>query len=508
MSSLLQITHLSKRFQATQALEDVSFSVEPGEVHALMGENGAGKSTLAKIIAGVVTADSGEIRLDGQLVTIDSPLRAQALGVGMVFQELDLFPHLTVAENMAIGNRGVDQGFFTDPSKLSSWCSPFLDRVKLRIAPQTPLRNLSIGQVQLVAIARALSMQARIILMDEPTSSLSDDSVEALFSLIAQLKSQGISIVYVSHKMAEVLRISDRVTVLRDGKYVGTRRACELGLDDLITMMVGRKLDRRERVGHGRSGETLLSVRELKTDYVSGVTFELSPGEVMGIAGLVGAGRSEIGAALFGLHRRRGGEVFLSGSSYAPGSPHEAITRGFCLLPEDRRWEGIFPHMSLTDNATMAVLPQHRHLGMLSGNSQRRATDSYRSQLAVAAPPQTLITALSGGNQQKIVLARWLMANPAVLFLDEPTRGIDVGAKEQIYGIVEQLAAEGKGIVLVSSELPELFRCCDRILVMREGRQAGILRTSETTQEEVLSLAIGCEEQVVVPGQKQTSTGA
>ena len=496
MPPILEVTGISKRFQATQALCDVDFSVEPGEVHALMGENGAGKSTLAKIIAGVVTPDSGEIRMQGEIVRIDSPSRAQELGIGMVFQELDLFAHLTVAENMAIGNRGIDEGFFTEPRKLSAWCAPFLDRVKLSVDPQTPLKELSIGQVQLVAIARALSMNARVILMDEPTSSLSDDSVEALFALIAELKSQGISIVYVSHKMAEVLRISDRVTVLRDGKLVGCRPARDLGLDDLIAMMVGRKLERRERTGHVRCGETLLEVSGLRTDYLSGVDFQLCPGEVLGIAGLVGAGRSELGAALFGLRRLRGGEVLLRGSRFAPANPQEAIAQGFCLLPEDRRWQGIFPHMSLTDNATVSVLMQHRRHGLLSSASQRSATDAYRSQLGVAAPAETFITALSGGNQQKIVLARWLMAKPAVLFMDEPTRGIDVGAKEQIYGIVEQLAAEGKGIILVSSELPELFRCCDRILVMREGHQAGVLRTEETTQEEILALAIGCARQL------------
>jgi len=495
MTSLLEVTQVSKRFGGTQALRDVNFSVEPGEVHALMGENGAGKSTLAKIIAGVVTPDAGEIRIDGEVVTIDSPVRAQRLGVGMVFQELDLFPHLTVAENMAIANRGIQERVFVNSRELSAWCSQFLRRVKLEVEPHTLLRDLSIGQVQLVAIARALSMNARIILMDEPTSSLSDDSVEALFELIAELKSQGISIVYVSHKMAEVLRIADRVTVLRDGMFVGTKKASELGLDDLITMMVGRKLERREKAHHVRAEDILLDVRGLQTEYLSDVKFQLRAGEVLGIAGLVGAGRSEVGAALFGLRRGLRGEVVLKGKPYRARNPEEAIRNGFCLLPEDRRREGIFPHMSVTDNATVAVLKQHRSRGLVSSKSQREITDSYRGQLAVAAPQEALISALSGGNQQKIILARWLMAKPSVLFLDEPTRGIDVGAKEQIYGIIDQLAAEGKGVILVSSELPELFRCCDRILVMREGRQAGVLTTAETTQEEVLAIAIGCGPQ-------------
>ena len=307
-----------------------------------MGENGAGKSTLSRIIAGVTLPDSGEIRVSGERVTIDHPQRARQLGIGIVFQELDLFPHLSVAENMALANPAVRERFLVRASSLHAWCTGFLRRVKLSVDPATPLGRLSIGQAQLVAIARALSMNARLILMDEPTSSLAEDSVEALFELIADVKQKGVAIVYVSHKMAEVQRIADRVTVLRDGSLIGTKPARDLTIDELITMMVGRKLERRERVERSRAGEVLLNVRDVRTKFLSAVNFELRAGEVLGVAGLVGAGRSELGATLFGLRKLLSGTIELRGEAYRPANPQAAISEGFCLVPEDRRWEGLF----------------------------------------------------------------------------------------------------------------------------------------------------------------------
>ena len=488
MPPVLEARNVSKRFQGTQALRNVSFSLEAGEVHALMGENGAGKSTLAKIFAGVVTPDDGKIVVRGANVVIDHPLRAQQLGIGIVFQELDLFPHLTVADNIAIGNPAARESVIVRKSELEAWCSTYLKQVKLSVRPDTLLRELPIGQVQRVAIARALSMNSHVLLLDEPTSSLTEDGVESLFDLIAQLKQNGVAFVYVSHKMAEVSQIADRVTVLRDGVLVGTRKTSELSPDDLITMMVGRKLDRNERPQRDRGPEIVLDVRGLTTEFISDITCQLYAGEVLGVAGLVGAGRSELGAALFGMHKRVKGQVQLKGKIFDPASPAEAIRLGLCLLPEDRRWEGIFPKMSVRENATIAVLER---LGRKRFRKEVQRTQEYQKKLAVSSSPDVAISSLSGGNQQKIILARWLLAEPAVLFLDDATRGIDVAAKEQIYSIIDELACQRKGIILVSSELPELWRCCDRILVLQEGRQAGIVTTAKSTPEEVMRLATG-----------------
>lgn len=493
MTSLLEIQHVSKCFQATQALKDVDLRVASGEVHALMGENGAGKSTLSKIIAGVVSPDSGDIAWQGKKVDIKSPSHARQLGIGMVFQELDLFSHLTIAENMAIANPAARERFLVRPRQLESWCAGFLKQVGLNADPHTSLRDLSIGQVQLVAIARALSTNARLLLMDEPTSSLAEDGVESLLELIGQLKSQGVAIVYVSHKIAEVQRIADRITVLRDGILIATRRAKEVNSKELIAMMVGRSLEQRERPARETRSQVLLDVQGLSTDFLAAISFQLRAGEVLGLAGLVGAGRSELGAALFGL-RQVHGESSLNGHAYRPQTPAHAIEEGFCLVPEDRRGEGIFPRMSVMENATLGVLSSFAKYGLVDGTREREAEASYRGSLSVVtASPDIPAAFLSGGNQQKLLIARWLMSDPKVLFLDEPTRGIDVGAKEQIYALIDELAAQGKGVILASSELPELFRCCDRIMVLHEGRQAEILNTADTSQAEIMTLATGVQ---------------
>jgi ABC-type sugar transport system ATPase subunit len=488
MPPVLEARNISKRFQGTQALWKVSFSLDRGEVHALMGENGAGKSTLAKILAGVVIADEGELFVSGESVVIDHPLRAQALGIGIVFQELDLFPHLTIAENLAIANPAAREKVIVRKRNLSAWCSTFLAQVRLDVPSNTLLRNLAIGQIQRVAIARALSLNSRVLLLDEPTSSLTEDGVQSLFELIAQLKRDGVSFVYVSHKMAEVRQIADRVTVLRDGMLVGTRNASDSTSEELITMMVGRKLDRHERTDRGCRTNVVLDVRNLTTAFLSNINFTLRAGEVLGVAGLVGAGRSELGATLFGLRKTTSGHIQLNGHSFSPNSPAQAIREGMCLLPEDRRWQGIFPKMSVRENASIVVLSRWGS-GRFRIEAQRVA--EFQKKLAVSSSPDVRIASLSGGNQQKIILTRWLLAEPVVLFLDDATRGIDVAAKEQIYTIIDELASSGKGVILVSSELPELWRCCDRILVLREGRQAGIVTTADSSQEEVLRLATG-----------------
>jgi ribose transport system ATP-binding protein len=490
MAPILEARGISKRFQATQALDKVDFSVERGEVHALMGENGAGKSTLAKIFAGVTIPDEGETYFDGERVAISDPKRARDIGIGIVFQELDLFPHLSVADNIAIGNSKAKEQFFVRRSNLDEWCAQFLRQVQLDIDPDTNLTKLSISQVQLVAIARALSLGARVIFFDEPTSSLAQGDASRLLALIKELRVRGVSSVYVTHKMKEVQQIADRVTVLRDGKYVGTRAARGLSTDELVHMMVGRHVEVLERRAHGNSQEDIvLEVRNLETDFLRGITFSVKAGEVLGIAGLVGSGRSELGAALFGMRKLGAGSVLLKGKAFAPADPRQAIDQGFGLLPEDRKSEGLFPQLSIRENTTISVLHRFRRMDRVRAETARVAefTEKFGMRSHIEAP----IATLSGGNQQKMMLARWFMADPAVLFLDEPTRGIDVGAKQEIYKLIEDMAAKGKAIVLVSSELPELWRCCDRILILNAGHQAKIVDPSVATPEEVLKLAAG-----------------
>jgi ABC-type sugar transport system ATPase subunit len=486
MAPVLEARNISKRFEGTQALHGASFSLEFGEVHALMGENGAGKSTLSKILAGVCIPDEGEIFIEGAKVIIDHPLRAQELGITMVFQELDLFSQLTVAENMAIANPAAREGTIVRTHELEAWCESYLQQVSLDVRPHKLLRDLSIGQIQRVAIARALSLKSRLVLLDEPTSSLTDDGVESLFQLIARLKSQGVAFVYVSHKMAEVARIADRITVLRDGKVVGTKFSSELSTDELISMMAGRKLNRNQRPERTICDDVVLKVQNLSTNFLSNISFELRAGEILGVAGLVGAGRSELGAALFGLRKELQGEIVVDGKPYHPQNPADAIRRRLCLLPEDRKSEGVFSQMSVRENASIAVV--HR---LRVGHSEAKEVDVLQNRLAISAKPDAPISTLSGGNQQKIIFARWLLAEPRVLFLDEPTRGIDVNAKEQMYGMIDNFAAQHNAVILVSSELPELWRCCDRILVLHEGQQAGIVTPKESTQEDVLRLATG-----------------
>jgi len=491
--TLLEAARVDKHFGGVAALRSASLEVRAGEVHALMGENGAGKSTLARIVAGAVRADAGSFRVAGRPAAIASPVDAQRLGIGIIHQELDLFPNLTAGENMAIGNLWFREGAWAGFRRMEEFCRPFLEQVGLACDVRQPAASLSIGQRQLLAIARALSMNARLLLMDEPTSSLFDDAVERLFGLIRGLRGRGVSVVYVSHKMDEIFRISDRVTVLRDGQTVGTREAASTSPAELIRMMVGRELDLTSGARQGARGDAALEVEDLSTSRLRHVSFTLHRGEVLGVAGLVGAGRSELGAALFGLDPILGGSLKLGGARLAARSPREAMRRGIGLVPEDRRTEGLMMSLSVRENASLATLDRIARLGFVRSARESAALQSVAQQLALHCPsPAASVSHLSGGNQQKVLLARWLLLHPEVLFLDDPTRGIDVAAKQDIYRIVEELASAGKAVMLVSSELSELLRCCHRILVLREGRVTAIYDASEATQEKIMASATGC----------------
>lgn len=487
---ILDVREVEKRFAGVHALQGASFSLFAGEVHALMGENGAGKSTLAKVIAGSVMPDRARFLIDGNPVVIGNPREAQSLGISMIYQELDLFPHLTIAENLAIGNPQFKDKIPVRLGNLDSFAEPVLRQVGLNCSPRRQIGSLSTGEKQLVAIARSLSMNARIIIMDEPTSSLFDDSVERLFELIAALKKNGIAIVYVSHKMSEIFRICDRVTVMRDGQTIGTRLVQETNVSELVRMMIGKEWRAAERKAARSHDEVLLSFDGVTTSKLKNISFSLRKGEVLGIAGLLGSGRSEIGAALLGVDRITNGRITLRGKLASNTSIRKAFDSGIRWLPEDRKLDGLMMRMSILENATIADLASMSTFGFISGVGERKSVVSSFAALSMkASSVDRPVETLSGGNQQKVLIARCLLSNPDLLFLDDPTRGIDVGAKEDIYGIIEQLAAQGKGILLVSSELPELLRCCDRILVMREGATVAELDTANTTQEDILTLA-------------------
>ena len=490
MADVLQAADVSRHFGGVFALRNARFTLRPGEVHALVGENGAGKSTLAKILAGSVVPDTARISIDGRPVTIANPLDAQRHGIGIIYQELDLFPHLTAGENLVIGNLRFPEGRLVSFRRMEAFCRPFLQQVGLECGVDRLVESLPIGHMQLLAIARALSMNARIILMDEPTSSLFDDAAERLFGLIRGLKERGVSIVYVSHKMDEILRIADRVTVLRDGETAGTLDSASITAGEIIRLMVGRDLQVAVPAVRPGREETLLSVENLTTARLRRVSFDLRRGEVLGVAGLVGAGRSELGAALFGLDRIHSGSIRFRGAPLIPRSPREAMRRGIGLVPEDRRQQGLMMTMSVLENGTLAVLPRMQKWGWIRGRQERGALEPVGRQMALDCPSlHAEAGALSGGNQQKVLLARWVLLNPDVLFLDDPTRGIDIAAKQDIYHIIDELAAAGKGIILVSSELPELLRSSHRILVLSEGRVTAVYDAKEATQEKIMAAA-------------------
>ena len=488
---LLRARGIVKHFGGVKALRGVDVDVFAGEVHAVMGENGAGKSTFGKIIAGAIGATAGEIEFDGRPVQICNPIDAQRLGIAIIFQELDLFPHLSIAENTIIRNLAFPEGIRVSHKRMRAFCEPWLEKVGLNTDPATMVGDLHIGHQQLVAIARALSMNARVIVFDESTSSLTEEFVDGLFALIDTLRKDGVACVYVSHKMDEIFRISDRITVLRDGEYVGTRLASETNHGELVTMMVGHAVTGKERAQSHATDQPLLQVDNLKTQLLKGVSFTLHRGEVLGLAGLVGAGRGEIGRSLFGLEHVTGGTMKLQGREIRPRAPRNAINEGVGFLPRNRKVDGLMMQMSVRANQSLASLRRFSTVGLLRLKSEAQATDEVASRTRLkAASPHIEVNSLSGGNQQKTLLARWLMVDPDVYFLDDPTRGVDVGAKEDIYTLIEELAAKGKGVLLVSSELPELLRCCDRILVLNQGSQAAVVDADSTSQEEILHHAM------------------
>lgn len=490
MMPLLVLRDISKSFPGVQALDGVSLSVDGGTVHALMGENGAGKSTLMKCLFGVYEKDAGEIFFEGEPVDFKNSKDALQGGVAMVHQELNQALDLTVSENIWLGRFPKKYGIFISEKEMQRATEEVFAELGIYENPRAKMKELSVSRRQMVEIAKAVSYGSKIIVFDEPTSSLSETEAEKLFEIIALLKSRGCGIIYISHKMEEILKISDKVSIMRDGRLIETHDAKAITTEKIINLMVGRELKERYPEKTAKIGEALLEVNSLSGKKIpNNVSFLLRRGEILGIAGLEGSGRTEILECLFGL-REKTGEIIKNGEKIANKNPREAMKNGFALITEERRKTGIFSILSLTENATISSLKKYGKGLLISKKRQEAATEECIKSMRVKAPSQSVkIESLSGGNQQKIILGRWLLRSPEILLLDEPTRGIDVGAKYEIYKLILELANDGRGIILVSSEMPELLGISDRILVMSAGRAAGELAISEATQEKIMALA-------------------
>ena len=490
---LLEMRGICKYFPGVKALDGVDFRLRRGSVHALMGENGAGKSTLMKCLFGMYEKDRGEVLLEGERVDFKNPVDALRHGVAMVHQELNQALSRTVMDNIWLGRYPTVGGVVVSERKMLQDTGKIFKSLGITVDPRRIMSTMSVSDRQMVEIAKAVSYDARVIVFDEPTSSLNDREVGHLFRIIRMLRERGCGIIYISHKMEEILAISDDVTVMRDGRWVATERATDLNIDTIIRLMVGRTLENRFPEKTNRPAEPILEVRGLRARHnpLRDVTFTLRRGEILGVAGLAGAGRSELLETLYGIAARDGGEIIKEGQVIENRSPREAIRNGFALLTEERRATGIFGVLSIRENTTVASLSRYLSGGLfLSEGKRRRATEQMIRSMQIKTPTQrTQIRTLSGGNQQKVILGRWLLTEPDILLLDEPTRGIDIGAKYEIYRLMIELAEQGKAIMMVSSEMPELLGVCDRILVLSGGRLSGEVMAADTDQEEIMALA-------------------
>ncbi len=496
---ILRVDGISKGFPGVQALKDVHLEVRAGEVLVLVGENGAGKSTLMKILSGIYSRDEGTILFEGREVELTSPLQAQQLGITIIHQEMNLMPDLTVAQNIYIGREPRTAGFLSEGA-LNRRTAELLQRLGIDLDPRQLVEELTVAKQQMVEIAKALSFDAKVLIMDEPTSALTDSEVETLFALIEQLKARGTGIVYISHRMDELRRLADRVTVLRDGTYIGSLEKSEISIPRIIEMMVGRAIDEGARpTAHAHQDEpVVLDVQGLSTKtLLKDVSFRLHRGEILGFAGLMGAGRTETARAIIGADRRDGGRIAIGGREVRIGQPADAVKHGVGYLSEDRKLLGLMLDQDVTFNTVLASLSSYANaIGWMGDGKARKQTKQYVQQLRVKTPSVgQIVGLLSGGNQQKVVIALWLMRDCDILSFDEPSRGIDVGAKEEIYRLMQQLAASGKSIIVISSELPEILRVANRIVVFAGGQITGTLRNEEATQEKIMHLAAHGEEE-------------
>ena len=493
MAALLEVSGISKSFPGVRALHEVGFSVDRGEVVALLGENGAGKSTLMKILAGVQPADRGEISIDGKMVKVSSVEEGLAQGIALIHQELNLATNLSVGANIFLGREPKKRGLI-DEKTIAAESRKYLDKVGLDVPPETLVGDLTIGKQQLVEIAKALSTDARILIMDEPTSSLSQRETGRLFEVVKDLRGNGVSIVYISHRLAEVIELADRVVVLRDGENAGELKKGEVTHDTMVSLMVGRDLSQFYAHMPLDAGEMVLSVSGLRTPVHPGheLNFELKAGEIVGLAGLVGAGRTELLESLFGIAPAVGGTIEVNGAAVTISNPRDAIEAGLALVPEDRKQQGLILDMAVADNLSLASLERDQRKGFLNFDAENAISKEMVERMRIKTPSdRQIVRFLSGGNQQKVVIGKWLAMKPGVLLLDEPTRGIDIGAKQEIYALMEELAEQGVAILFVSSEMEEVLGMADRVLVMHEGQLTGELKRDQMSEEAILHLATG-----------------
>jgi rhamnose transport system ATP-binding protein len=493
---LVDLRGITKTYGGVHAVSDVSFSIARGETHALVGENGAGKSTLVKILTGVIHPDEGSILVDGEPQRIADPQAAYRLGIVAMYQEPTVFQDLSVAENVFAGRQPRGPLHTVAWRRMRSEAGHILDELGVDFGPDTPVRGLGVADRQLLEIAKALSSNARLLIMDEPTAALSPNEVERLFATVRSLRDRGVAIVFISHRLEEVTAIADVVTVLRDGSHVATLPASELAHDEVVRLMVGRSLDALFPKEDAEIGGVVFKAESLRRRGVfSNVSFELRRGEIVGLAGFVGAGRTEVARAIFGIDRIDGGRITVDGRRFRPRSPRAALRRGIAYLPEDRLHQGLVQQMSIASNTSMAVLPKLTPGGLLRPRRERALARRFMEQMRIRATSVAqVVRSLSGGNQQKVVLSKWLAANPRVLILDEPTHGVDVGTKADVHRTISGLAAQGLTILLISSELLEVLGMSDRVLVMREGRLVAELSREEATEERVIEAAAGIAE--------------
>lgn len=496
---VFEMKDITKAFNRNVVLDGVSISIKPGEVRALMGENGAGKSTLMKILGGIYSADSGAIYMEGKEVSIQSVEDARKHGVSFIHQEITNIPEMTIAENIFLGREPQNYMKMVDYRRMKREAQSALDALGLGLDAGALIRGLSVAQQQMIEIARAVNEGAKILILDEPTASLSKSETDNLFLQMKRLKEAGVAMIYISHRMEETFKVCDTVTVLRDGSFIGTRNTAETSENELISMMVGREFNNMYGNKRVTGKEVILEVKNLTTDKVKDISFTLKKGEILGFSGLVGAGRTELALALFGIDPIRSGEICMEGRRLNIKKPQDAIRAGIALVPEERKEQGLFLSHNIAANLTFQVLPQFIHHLRINKKREREIVDEFKQKLSIKmASEEQASGELSGGNQQKIVISKWLAAAPKVLIMDEPTRGIDVGAKSEIYKLMHSLAEAGVSIIMISSELPEIINNSSRIVVMREGKITGILdqAETETSQEKIMSYAVGGENLV------------
>lgn len=490
----LEMKGISKAFSGVQALDNVELKVYEGEVLALLGENGAGKSTLMKILSGVYTKDKGSIFINEEEVDINGIKQAEKLGISIIHQELSLLPNLKIYENIFLGNEKYN-GIFNklDKDYMRSESKKLLSTIGFTTDEDTLVKDISIGEMQMIEIIKAISKKSKLIIMDEPTTALTEVETERLFKVINKLKSEGISIIYISHRLDEIFQICDRVNVLRDGKYVGEVKVEDTTKDDLITMMVGRKLEEQFPYKKVDKGDTLLEVNNLSyKDKVKNVSFQVRAGEILGLAGLMGSGRTELAKTIFGEYKKTSGEIYVNDKKVNINSPKQAIENGIAYLSEDRKKEGLILNMSVGNNISLCNLKKYENsMKKIDKEKELKEVDEYIKKLSVKTPSaDQIIKNLSGGNQQKAIIAKWIMISPSILIIDEPTRGIDVGAKKEIYEVLNEIKSLGKAVIMISSDMPEVLGISDRILVMSEGNLAGELSREEATQEKIMKYAV------------------